>query len=391
LESTVKSVRFGIAAIVLCGIVVLIAGMEVAGWTTEAAVLSARQNQISAQLLELRNLQDGFLDLETGQRGYLLTGDPLYLRTYADGQRIFSRALDRLHKLFRGDPPVLAQVDALATLARAKAAQAARAIELRKTGGLAAVLADPQQRHSARMVIEFRAAMKRLIAHLDKARANVIAAEVARYRRISTLGLDVNALILLLVVVGIGFLSLSIHRLEELQRHREQEAMHDALTGLPNRRYLSEWLGVALSAAKRTGRPLTLLFFDLDGFKGVNDRFGHAAGDQVLRSIGDRLRQAMRKSDFVARLGGDEFVAGLPDAPPPALSLLIERLQRLIAAAPIPELEDGAISASIGVAWFPGDGEDAAELIAAADRAMYEVKEQRRAQRGGARVSVPAV
>jgi diguanylate cyclase (GGDEF)-like protein len=390
-ENVVRSVRFGIAAIALCGIVVLIAGMEVAGWTTEAAVLSARQDLISAQLLELRNLQDGFFDLETGQRGYLMTGDDLYLGSYADGQRIFGNALARLHKLFGRDPAILTQVDALARLGREKADETARAIELRQQGGLAAVLVDPQERQSVQTMIQFRGAMKALIAQLDKVRSTVIVQEVARYRKISTLGLDVNALILLLVVVGIGFLSLSIYRLEELQRHREQEAMHDALTGLPNRRYLSEWLGVALSAAKRSGQPLTLLFFDLDGFKSVNDHFGHEAGDRVLRSIGERLREAMRKSDFVARLGGDEFVAGLPDAPPPALSILIDRLQRLLSASPIPELEDGAISASIGVAWFPGDGEEAAELIAAADRAMYEVKESRRAARlaGAAAAPVP--
>ncbi|HTT80531.1 MAG TPA: diguanylate cyclase [Stellaceae bacterium] len=376
-----KSARYGIAAIVLCGIVVLIAGMEVSGWTTEAAVLSARQELVSAQLLELRNLQDGFFDLEGGQRGYLLTGDESYLHSFADGRRSFALALGRLHKLFERDPPVLGEIDALAALGQGRVAQAEESIELRRKSGLAAVLADPQQRQNALTMTHFRDMMKALIARLDRDRSTVIAAEVARYRKISTLGLDVNALVLLLVVVGIGFMSLSIHRLEQLQRYREQEAMHDALTGLPNRRYLSEWLGVALSGAKRTGRPLTLLFFDLDGFKGVNDRLGHEAGDRVLRSIGERLRQAMRKSDFVARLGGDEFVAGLPDAPPPALSILIDRLQRLIAAAPIPELDDGAVSASIGVAWFPGDGEDAAELIAAADRAMYEVKESRRAAR----------
>jgi diguanylate cyclase (GGDEF)-like protein len=388
-EIGVNSVRYGIAALLLCGIVVLIAGMEVAGWTTEAVVLSARQERISAQILELRNLQDAFFDLDTGQRGYLLSGDEAYLKSYAEGQRTFADALARLHRLFRHDHAVLAQVDALAVLGQAKVSEAARTIQLRRDNGLAAVLADAQAGQGARTLTEFRSAMKGLIAHLDEARANAIALEVAQYRNISTLGLDVNALILLLIVVGIGFLSLSIHRLEELQRHREQEAMHDALTGLPNRRYLGEWLSVALSAAKRTGRPLTLLFFDLDGFKSVNDRLGHEAGDRVLQSIGDRLRKAMRSSDFVARLGGDEFVAGLPDAPPPVLSSLIERVQHLFSAAPIPELPDGSISASIGVAWFPSDGENAAELIAAADRAMYEVKESRRAAAHGGSLPAP--
>ncbi len=127
-----------------------------------------------------------------------------------------------------------------------------------------------------------------------------------------------------------------------------------------------------------------LLYFDLDGFKCVNDRFGHEAGDRVLMAIAARLRRGLRNSDFIARLGGDEFVAVLPDAPSePDLSRLVARFEADLARAPIPELADGEISASIGVAACGGGGgTDTAEaLIAAADRAMYEVKQRHREAR----------
>jgi diguanylate cyclase (GGDEF)-like protein len=373
------SVRYGIAAVLLCGIVVLIARMEVTTWMDEAAALGARQDLISARLLELRNLQDGLLDLETGQRGYLLSGEDSYLEPYADGRRNFEAALSRLQYLFRDNPRTLEEVNELATLGRAKAAEIEYIIQLRRDNGLAAVLAAAHTHEDQRTTNEIRSKVRALVAQLEQARSHVIIKEVARYRKISTLGLEVNALILLLIVVGIGFLALSIRRLEELQRQRESEAMHDALTGLPNRRYLREWLNIALAAADRSRRPLALLYFDLDGFKAVNDRFGHEAGDRVLQAVASRLRRLMRASDFVARLGGDEFVAALPDAPPASdISAMTARMQENLQKAPIPELADGAVTISIGTAFYPDDGADVAELLAVADRAMYEVKQNRR-------------
>ncbi len=377
------SVRYGIAAVLLCGIVVLIAGMEVTAWMNDAAMLGARQDLISARLLELRDLQDGLLDLETGERGYLLTGEESYLKPYADGRGNFEAALSRLQDLFRGNPGTLAQVDELATLGRAKAVESETVIQLRRNDGLAAALAASQTHEDQRMMNDIRAKVRALVVQLDTARSDAITREIARYREISMLGLDVNALILLLVVVGIGFLALSIRRLEELRRQQESEAMHDALTGLPNRRYLREWLNIALAAADRSRRSLVLLYFDLDGFKAVNDRCGHEAGDRVLQAVASRLRRLLRVSDFVARLGGDEFVAALADAPSaPEISTMTARLQENLQKAPIPEIADGAVTASIGTARYPDDATDVEELLAAADRAMYEVKQRRKAGPG---------
>ena len=127
--------------------------------------------------------------------------------------------------------------------------------------------------------------------------------------------------------------------------------------------------------AARTQQPLALMYIDLDGFKAVNDRLGHHAGDLLLQQVAGRLRDCVRETDTVARLGGDEFAIILPDLKELAIidrigHTLLERLQQ-------PFELDGRtahISASIGVALWPRDGRTPTELIHHADRAMYEAK-----------------
>lgn len=158
---------------------------------------------------------------------------------------------------------------------------------------------------------------------------------------------------------------------------REQEARHDALTGLPNRRALGELLPLALARADRNQSPLALVFIDLDGFKNVNDTLGHEAGDELLRVIATRLREASRGSDMVSRLAGDEFTVvlegvqrGLADARAVA-SKLLARI-----AEPV-ELRSGTtgVHASMGIAVYqPGSALNATELIREADSWMYQAK-----------------
>ena len=183
-----------------------------------------------------------------------------------------------------------------------------------------------------------------------------------------------------LIVAALVSLSISIRHLREQQREQAHQAMHDPLTGLPNRRYLGEWLTMALAAAQRGDRQLALLYVDLDGFKSINDRFGHEMGDRVLQVTATRMCGTLRTSDFFARLGGDEFVAVLTDAPTrPPVSMIVERLQAAILKSPTAAVGDGEVRASIGAAWFPEDGDTMDALLAAADRAMYGVKQSHHA------------
>ncbi|HVB17155.1 MAG TPA: diguanylate cyclase [Stellaceae bacterium] len=373
--------RFGIVAIVICGIAALAARFLVNEWVHEAKSLTRRQELISAQLTGLRNFQDALLDLETGERGYLITGDEAYLEPASASRRDLDAAANQLEVLFRDEPENLAKLHRIVKVGRVREQQLAGTIKLRREEGFAAALVHVQTNEGERTMGEFRGLAKSLVEQLGAARSAAATQEMSRYRDLSKLDAALVVLILLLVSAAVGLLVRAIYRLDQLQRLREREAMHDALTGLPNRRYLGEWLNLTLAAAQRSGQPLVLLYFDLDGFKAVNDRFGHDAGDRVLQATAARLTHSVRTSDFVARLGGDEFVAALPAPPPPSdLAALIERLQQTLAEAPIPQLRPGAVSASIGVAWYPQDGGTVDELLAAGDRFMYEAKEHRRAE-----------
>ena len=165
----------------------------------------------------------------------------------------------------------------------------------------------------------------------------------------------------------------------ELKAHEQRvEAMayHDALTGLPNRTLLGQLLERELATRERLGTELAVCFLDLDGFKPINDAHGHAAGDAVLEVIGERLQESVRGNDIVARLGGDEFVVVLTHL---AEAIVVrDTLQRLAERLRVPiSLDNGAVvsvSASIGVALCPQDGESVQTLLAHADEAMYASK-----------------
>ncbi|TVT48242.1 MAG: EAL domain-containing protein [Denitromonas halophila] len=171
-----------------------------------------------------------------------------------------------------------------------------------------------------------------------------------------------------------------ITKMVEQQEKLERMAHYDALTGLPNRSLLADRLAQAMALARRTDTRLAVCYLDLDGFKPVNDRFGHAAGDQLLIQVADRLKSLLRDSDSVARLGGDEFVVllnGIDDAL--ACEHALERLSEgLKDTYTVSGSETAAVSASIGVTLYPMDDVDADTLLRHADHAMYFAKEQGR-------------
>jgi len=161
----------------------------------------------------------------------------------------------------------------------------------------------------------------------------------------------------------------------EAQRALERLAYHDGLTGLSNRARLAERLSLAIADAKRYGDLLGLAYIDLDGFKPINDLYGHQAGDDVLVEIGRRLREDVREQDTVARLGGDEFVIVLQRMG--AGSELVEVAERLVMSIEAPIVDEGQIlnvRASIGLALFDPAADDERSLLVKADVAMYRAK-----------------
>jgi diguanylate cyclase (GGDEF)-like protein/PAS domain S-box-containing protein len=166
-------------------------------------------------------------------------------------------------------------------------------------------------------------------------------------------------------------------------------AQHDVLTGLPNRALLAEKLATATSEAARSGRHVAVVYVDLDDFKRINDTYGHAEGDRVIRRCAESLTACMRAGDVVARVGGDEFVVILADMESNAVATrAVERMRTVLAEPMTVGTVTMRLRASFGISCFPADGDSADQLIRYADLAMYQAKN---AQRGDFAYFEPAL
>jgi len=154
----------------------------------------------------------------------------------------------------------------------------------------------------------------------------------------------------------------------------EDSATTDYLTGLPNARSLFLHLEHELARCKRSNLPLGIFVSDLDGFKQVNDSFGHLEGNRLLQTFAAMLKESCREYDYAARMGGDEFVVVVPGLRQDRATEMIERLRSAIAAASKAVCGDQKVSISVGCAFYPTDNTNAEELLAEADRRMYTAK-----------------
>jgi diguanylate cyclase (GGDEF)-like protein len=179
-------------------------------------------------------------------------------------------------------------------------------------------------------------------------------------------------------------------KLREALRH---EAIRDPLTGLYNRRFMDETLERELRVAARAGRPLALVMIDIDHFKRLNDTYGHAVGDTVLKQVATSISARVRASDLVCRFGGEEIVVILPDTALDAATLVAEALRTAVRELALTDGTGpiGPSTVSLGVAAFPQHGATAAALMRAADAALYQAKRQGRDRVVAAELAVAVV
>ena len=180
-------------------------------------------------------------------------------------------------------------------------------------------------------------------------------------------------------IIGTMGISHNITERKQAEARIHHMALHDALTGLPNRTLMAEMLTQAIAQARRNNKRVALLMVDLDHFKIVNDTHGHYTGDRLLEEVAIRLKSCLRESDIIARLGGDEFLIGFPDVED---ERGIEQVaHKVLTALSEPYLVEGhrlQIAASGGICQYPIDGESAESLLQIADSALYESKKRRR-------------
>ena len=182
-------------------------------------------------------------------------------------------------------------------------------------------------------------------------------------------------------IVGTMGISHNINDRRRAEAQIQHMALHDALTGLPNRVFLKDFLTQAIANAQLTGAGVAVMMLDIDHFKDVNDSMGHHAGDLLLESVSSRLKSCLRGSDFVARFGGDEFVLALPGVGE-------EHHVHQIAGSVLSVLVDPfcvqnrqlRVNASIGIAQYPRNGHTPEDLLRSADQAMYSAKANGRGQ-----------
>jgi diguanylate cyclase (GGDEF)-like protein len=182
---------------------------------------------------------------------------------------------------------------------------------------------------------------------------------------------------LLVLLASTAALSRSRREVAAVAEENRRQAMHDPLTGLPNRMLLRERSREAFRQAEAGGGPVVVMLLDLDGFKQVNDRFGHHSGDLVLQVVAQRLTSAVRPTDTVARLGGDEFAILLPVVAERAAALVVARSVQAALAQPL--VIEGlrlTVGASLGLALSGEHGDDVEMLLRNADTAMYRAKDE---------------
>jgi diguanylate cyclase (GGDEF)-like protein len=344
-------------------------------WLQRQASLSQeRSNAAQAVINADHALLRSHLDAETGERGFIITGDPAYLVPYNTGVAGVGDSLAQLQAALPDTPETAAALRSLRQFSTDKLAEMARSIALRRAAGFAAAQSDVETGAGEADLDRIRA-IDTQIGQEYRARIDQEAQNSAR--RIAwafSLLMAFGFCVIGLLIWAYAQIKRDLGDRRTMSQSLAREASHDALTQMPNRRFFLEWLQYTLSQAGREQQQAAILFVNLDGFKAVNDFFGYERGNNLLQVVASRLKATARGGDVLARLGGDEFAVLIPVILDPAHpASLAQRLVETL-SQPFRENESLPTGASIGIAIYPADGDTPQLLLAAADAAMRRAK-----------------
>ncbi len=326
--------------------------------------------------LSLKLLSDA-KDLETGQRGFLLTGDSSYLEPYQNSRTSILAHLDMLLSASQKSPAILAQAEASGQLLAREISILNRAIVTQEVSGQKRALQIVTTGEPKRRMDNLRSSIGNILLTQNR---EIVLIEARTYK--DRRNVKRNFLIFMggsvsFIIIALFIILGEIRKNSRLMKRLENESSHDELTGIPNRRFLQEWIRIEILKDRNKEFPFLLLFLDLNHFKSINDRLGHDVGDMVLKNAVKRFQTALREGDLLARIGGDEFIAIIRGKiSREEQNDLIMRLKKtLLQPSLLPKDFPVRFGLSVGVATYPEDGETLDALLLIADKGMYEDKQ----------------
>jgi len=365
----------------LAAIGLAIAGLSILGLAFLVVSDLTREEDLHREVIAVQREQDSLEVLRVrlnevvaAARLASATGDPAAFRTVEQQAASIDARLDTLPT--EEDSPSAPGIEALVSEARLLLVHARSVGPARERGGpdaAAAALGETE-----RVAAETSAVLERSIVALT---GQVNDRSSARIR----VGLSLRRYVGWFVagsVTVLGLLFMAFRRAQSRERAAlkriEWLAHFDSVTSLPNRALLSDRLAQEIARARRAEQAFAVILFDLDGFKGVNDTWGHAAGDRVLTLVAERARKCMRASDTLGRLGGDEFLAILPETGVEGAVAVAEKLRAAISEPYEVASATARVGVSLGVGLFPASGDGTDALLRAADTALYRAKREGR-------------
>ena len=344
---------------------------EASGWTDHTFIVLVALGELEAQLNQI----------ESNQRGFLLTGDGRYIEPNDRLEKAIGSNLESLRTLISDNSIQRLNTGRLKEMVPKRIQALNQTLEIYKNQGMSAVIALLRTNEGKILMDNIRGVLDDM-AREENRLLVLRRADEELQRQNNNLIIVVSAVATLILVAFIALLirdDLALRK--QLRETIERLALTDSLTGLPNRVAFGERLEAALARARRNNRNLAILVFDLDGFKAINDRFGHLAGDQVLQQVANRVRGTLRASDTLARLGGDEFIV-LIDEIAASTDAAVAASKIIDAVSQPYELNGGigVVSASVGISLFPDDDTRPEKLAHFADTAMYKAKQAGKAR-----------
>ena len=356
---------FGILAVALVAYNVSKEEIVSADWVTHT-------EQVIASLQEIQRYA---LDAESTGRAFIISGHPELIDKYSMLLPVIDTKIGEFRILTSDNLSQQQYADELLTTVHLKFSGLTNRINRRRSEGFEAVQIVSLLEHGIAEMDAIKATIGAMIGEENRLLEQ---RKKARDRSVHRVWGTIAIMVLLggCVLTWIFRQTLVEVRLRrEAEDHVKHLAYHDGLTGLPNRRMLEDRLSQALAAATRYGHMLAVLYLDLDGFKRINDNFGHDVGDELLKDVARRLTVTLRKEDTAVRLGGDEFVIGLMHLAQQAdAASAAQKVIEALAKTYQINGHDLTLTASVGISIFPDNGSSGEELLKQSDSALYKAK-----------------